>query len=229
MKLKTKLPQKNSHEDFNDGLNFSRKLIFRVFYISTVIAVLGICVFLLYKEYNKSQINGFDIELHKTITPDSKDYANDYWGFKFKYPGTWWPVVAAFIDGDYYFVTDQVNFLAELDDSQAILEVKTYNNWKSLSFEDWLKDQQTNYFPQGKISDQTNLRINDKPAIRYTIALNKPINKTQYWDVLVLSKNNNIKYFFILETSSKGKHDQYLPEFEKIIKSIAYYTGFGQN
>ena len=229
MEKKEKITPLPKPEEFDDGLNFSRKLILKILLISIVVGALGLAGYLLYGEFKKPKVNGDDSMFDRPLPPDTKDYSNDYWGFRFQYPGTWSPVIGSFEDGEYYFANSPINFIKELELGQVLVEVRTFSNWKGLEFKDWLKDQQTNYLPQGQIEKQTMLEFKQYDAISYKIQLTRPEHNTSYWDVLAVSKNKNVKYLFILETADRDSHDRYEPYFEKIKNTIEFYTGFGQS
>lgn len=229
MAKKPTLPGPVQPPEFDDGLNFSKKQIIKTFYISLLVAVVGISAFLIYQEYKKPKALGDDSMFARPTDPDSRDYANDYWGFRFSYPGSWLPVVGSFEDGEYYFASEPINFISELESGQAMVEIKTYIDWKHLSFSDWLKDMQANYLPQGLISGQSLTQIKNLPAISYSIALKKPLNNTAYWQVLAISKTDNVKYLFILETANQADAKNYAAGYKKILDSVEFYKGFGAN
>src|SRR5205085_9143782 len=129
------------------------------------------------------------------LQSQQKVYTNDYWCFRFECPSFWFPLVAAYEDGDYFFASEPIKFIKELSPDQALLEIKTYNNLKRLSFADWLANQEENYFPYGaKITSKNSLLWQGFSGVRYTVVLSKPQHDTAFWDMVVISKNDQKLY-----------------------------------
>lgn len=214
-------------EEFDGGLNFSKKLIFRIFYISIIVAALGIGSFLFYQEFKKPKISGNGFNFSRSEGPETKDYSNDYWGFKFQYPGSWWPVIGSFEDGDYFFSSQNISFVQDLEEQEALLEVTTFHNLKNLSFEDWLKDREENYFLRGKTLKKTALTIAGYPAMEYQMLLNRPEPNRAFYDIVVISEDTLKKYIFTLETANQTVHDRFYPVFQAMLAKVKFYPGFG--
>lgn len=212
--------------EFDGSLNFSRKMIFRVLYISALAACLGIGGFLFYQEFNKAKIND-DPAQASAPGPDKKTYSNDYWGFSFQYPSKWSPLISAFEDGDYFFASEPIDFLVEHSPDQALMEVKTYNNLKNLPFGEWLNDQRQNYIPPATVVKQQTLTVGGLPATRLWLSFPKPQKDIGFWDFVVVAKDNKKIYEFILKTSDNKNSESFKAAFEDILNSIKFYKGFG--
>jgi hypothetical protein len=224
--MKKTKKSKTEPAEFNGGLNFSRKLILKALYISVIVASLGIGGFLFYQEFSKSNIND-DPAPTLAQGPNTKTYSNDYWGFTFQYPSKWSAVVSSFEDGDYVFASEPIDFVVEHSPDQALLEVKTYNNLKNLSFDDWLSDQRQNYIPPAATVKQQKFNVGGQPATRLWLSFPKPQKDIGFWDFVVTAKNNQKIYEFILKTAGSQTHAKFTNAFESIIQSVKFYNGFG--
>jgi len=210
------------------GINWSRRLVVRFGVISLCLAVIAIFGYLAYQEYIKPALSGAPGLPRKTLQSQSKLYTNDYWGFKFQYPSFWYPLVGAFEDGNYFFASEPINFISEHSANQAILQIKTYNNIKNLSLNDWLVDQKQNYFPFGaQVLNEQPYSLGQLAGRRYDITLKKPDSLgISHWDMIVLAQNNRF-YEFILETSNSANHDAFKDVFEFMVGGSSFYKPFG--
>ncbi len=194
--------------------------------ISICIGLFGITGYLLFQEYQAPSANdAFTVPTHPA-PPDYKAYSNDFWGIRFEYPGSWTPVIGSFDDGLYYFASQPINFISELDAGQALVVLKTYNNWKKEPFSDWLADQEQNYFPAGDVQ-KTAANFQGLPAEHYYIQLKVAQNNTQYWDMWVISRTTASIYELILETDNQKTHQEYEQPFNNILDSVQFYGGYG--
>ncbi len=228
MTKKKTLKNPASFEDhpFVVGLNWSKKLIIKTFIICLILAFSSIFGYLLYNELKKPQVDEYKLPEKKQIS-GYKNYSNDYWGFKFQYPNSWWPVTGSFEDGEYFFASEPISFAKELGQGQAMLEIKTYNNYKGLSFADWLADIQNNYLAQGVIEQQNLSEFKSQPAIAYNITLKQSTSNTTFWKIVAISKTQNVKYLFILESDSRETSQKFENDFKNILDSLEFFKGFG--
>ena len=201
--------------------SFVRLLIF-----SFIFAAMAIIVFLLYLEFRKPAVtDSFNIQ-SRPVPADYKDYNNDFWGIRFKYPGTWSPAIGSFDDGLYYFASEPINFINEISGDGAIVALKTYNNYKKMPFNDWALYQEQNYFPAGQV-EKTEAKFQDLPAIHYHITLKNPSHNIGSWDMWMVSRTPASKYELILETPNQKVHQDFLNSFENILDSVSFYSGYG--
>lgn len=226
-KIKTTPNNLPKPEEFDAGLNFSRKLVVKIIYISVLTACLGITGFLLYKEATKIKIQGEEVGPIKIPLPDTKYYANDYWGFKFSYPGKWWPVIGSFEDGEYFFSSENINFISELSPTEVLLEVKTFQQNKNPNFEEWIKNRETNYFMPKSIIKKTSIFLKDYPAVRYSIQNTNKNSPAGVSELVVISNKINRIYFFNLKAENSDSLKTFLPNLENILQSLEFYKGFG--
>src|SRR4029078_8006389 len=115
----------NDLPDIGDiGIHWSKTKIVLTFFTCLLLSTAGIFGFLLYQEYGRKPL----LNQPETAVKNSvyfKNYSNDYWGFKFQYPATWSQVIGSYQEGDYYFASQPINFISELESGQMLLEVQT--------------------------------------------------------------------------------------------------------
>lgn len=221
-------PDAGQDSDIPDiSVKLSRKSLIKIFLVCFAIAALVISGFLYYMEMRRAEIGSENITTAKQQKASEKNYKNDYWGFTFNYPGYWWPVIGSFEEGDYFFSSEAINFISEQEPDQALLEVKTYNNLKSPTFEDWLIEQETNYFPRWKLISKNIDSFKIWQKARYFVILNKPINNNSYMDMVIISKNGKKMYEFMLLTRDEKIHDLFKGTFDGIIDTVDFYEGYG--
>lgn len=208
------------------GVSWTPGLLLGCAIISLALTAVVIGGYFFYRESRRSSASLFSLPVPK-IQNQARLYTNDYWGFRFTYPSSWWPVTGSFTEGDYYFSSQPINFASELSNNQALLEVKSYNNLQNLNFQDWLSNQEQNYFPYGVVLNKQPMRVGQYQAERYLIQLKKPQNSTGFWDMVIISKDDKKMYYFTLQTSTKTVHDQFVDVFNNILQQINFYQGFG--
>lgn len=206
---------------------WSKKKSIFFFIACLLIAILGVFGFLFYKEYKKTEVAGLNLPARLT-SPPVKIYTNDYWGIKFSYPGDWWPVIGSFEEGNYYFSSENINFLQEQSNNEAIIKLETYHNIQFPDFKQWLADREENYFPRDKILDEHEITINGHAGKEYVYNPNKPQwDNALYIDKVVLPRDNRNIYIFFLITKNQAVHDNFKPLYDKILNSAEFYNGFG--
>lgn len=208
------------------GIRWSKKMILTLLIVSILIAFCGVFGYLYYKERHKLSTGDFGLPIRQ-IQSQTKLYTNDYWGFKFSYPAFWYPLISSYQDGDYYFASEPINFVKEHSNDQALMEIKTYNNLKNLSFDDWINDQLQNYIPAAAVLKRQTLTVGGQPAVRLLLQFQKPQNTIEAWDMIVVEKNNYKIYEFVLQTANLATHDSFQGVFEGMAESVQFYQGFG--
>jgi hypothetical protein len=198
---------------------WSRKRIVITVAVCVLLSVAGVAGFLLAQEYRKPA-NADQVIANKPAPPDWTDYANDYWGFQFKYPGSWSAARGSFADGEYYFSSQPINFISELNAGEALVIVKAYNNWQHLSFEAWLQQQQDTYFPRGDITLKP-ASVDKLPAKKITLKFRWPKDNVGYWEGYVVSRSDATKYLFLLATDSPQTADRFRNQFTQMINSLS--------
>ena len=218
--------QQTTPDDLPDiGIRWSKAKILTTFFICLLISVFGIVGFLLYQEYSRQAVSD-QPQTPAAVLPDYKNYSNDYWGFKFQYPAGWSQVIGSYQEGDYYFASQPINFISELEPGQALLEVLTYNNFKNLSFDDWLKDRQQNYFPQGSL-EKVPAGFKNYLSAEYILKPLRPGENPPYWDIRVISQDGKKIYLLILQTDNGQTNQKFQNTFDNIINNLVIYQGFG--
>ncbi len=208
------------------GVRLSKRLIITLSIICLIIAAAATLGFLYYYEMHRAAVGGTDLP-DKKAARDEQLYHNDFWGFRFKYPGSWWSVIGSFEEGDYFFASERINFIKELEDDQAIIEVKTYNNLQRVSFDAWLKDQEENYFPRGNLQNDGDRTINGFQARQYRLTASRPINNMPYWTMIIVSNQDKRFYQFILETKTAKAQEDFMDVFKATVDTLEFYQGFG--
>jgi hypothetical protein len=207
------------------GIRWSKTKIAITFFVCLTIAVLGVFGFLLYQEYGKQPLKQQPQATGKNL-PDQKNYTNDYWGFGFVYPASWSQVIGSYQEGDYYFASEPINFISELEPGQALLEVQTYNNYKNLAFDDWLKDREENYFPRG-ILEKKSGQFKNYLFAEYSLKPARPGPNPGLWDIKAVSKDGRKIYLFIFQTDSRQIEQKFQNVFNNLMDSLSIYKGFG--
>jgi hypothetical protein len=215
-----KLPDK-SEFDPNKHLHWSAGRIVLTIFICSAVSIILVFGFLASQQYQKSEAPGVAVS-SKTPAPDTRHYANNYWGIAFDYPGGWSQPIGSYQDGEYYFSSEPINFIGELESGGGLIALKTYNNWQSLPYNEWLKSQRGSFLPAGELSSPVSTTINGTTAYRYTLTLTKPQNNTTLWDVLIISRSTATKYVYILETDQTATREKYLPIFDSLLSSITF-------
>jgi hypothetical protein len=208
--------------DPNKHLLWSTKKIIFVATLCVVISVLLVFGFLISAQYRKEQLP--DEPKKESTTPQSntKHYANNYWGIEFDYPSGWTQPIGSYADGEYYFASQPINFINELESGEALIALKTFNNWNSLSLGEWMKSQQWTFIPAGELSAPAAMSVNGMPAQRYTLNLKSPQNNTSLWNIVIISRSTATKYVFILETDQNSTQEKFLPIFDSLLSSVTY-------
>lgn len=211
----------NPDFDPNKHLYWSKRRIITSVIACTFISIVLVFGFLISQQYRKIELTQTQSE-PKSAAPNTRHYANAYWGIEFDYPGTWFQPIGSYQDGEYYFASQPMSFINELEPGEGLIALKTYNNWASLPYSDWLKANKYLFIPAGQLSNPTSTTIKGLPAERYTVSLKNSQNNTSLRDMLIISRNTSTKYVFILETDQASSHDKYLTIFESIISSINF-------
>jgi hypothetical protein len=220
-------PKQSPIPDIPDvGVRWSKKKLAATFAVILLLSAAGVSFFLLRQEYGKNAVSGVLLP-PRLISKSDKAYTNDYWGFRFNYPGDWWQATGSFDEGDYYFSSENINFAGELSAGEALLEVQPYHNLKQLGWADWLADREQNYFPNGTVIKSEDLTVNGAPAKRYLIQLKKNQNNVGVWDMVIVSKDTLRKCIFILKTSDTAADERYQAAYQAILDSLTFYQGFG--
>ena len=200
--------------------HWSKKQFAIVSIICLLVAILGIFGFLLYKEYKKGDVAGVSLP-PRLISDPIKLYNNDYWGVRFSYPGDWWPVIGSFDEGNYYFFSENINFLQEQSPNEAIIKLETYHNISFPTFRQWLDDREKNYFPQSKIVSQQDISINGHDGKEYVYIPSRPEwPQATYIDRVVLARDQRNIIILYLITSDVGSHDRFNPLYLQILNSV---------
>jgi len=226
---KTKTPPLLAADELPPELaaRWSKKQLLAVFTVCLLVAALAIFGFLLYKEYNKGEVAGLSLP-PRLISLPVKLYNNDYWGVKFSYPGDWSPVIGSFDEGNYYFSSQNINFLEEQADNEAIVKLETYHNISFSTFRQWLAGREQNYFPRAKIVDEHDITINGYDGKEYVYIPDRPEwPQAAYIDRVVLARDQKNIAIFYLITKNSQSHDNFQPIFSQILNSVQFYNGFG--
>lgn len=227
--MNQKLPPESRSENQEQeipGIKFSKKLSVRLFLYSFILAFGLIFGYLFYREYIKTGMQEPAFQATKLQSQD-RLYTNNYWGFKFRYPSFWYPVVGSYEEGDYFFASEPINFISELENDQALMEVKTFRNLKGLSFDDWVDWQEENYFPLHSSGGKNQLTVGNLPARRILMVLKKPEHGTSYWDVVIVGGGNQRVYQFVLETRDQETLKKFQAIFETMVNSLEVGGEFG--
>ena len=194
--------------------------------VSLLIAFLAIFGFLYYKEFQKKSVADFSLP-GKPLPPDEHLYTNDYWGFQLHYPGSWYPVIGSYEEGNYYFSSEKINFLKEMDPDQAVIHAIPLHNLKNTDFSTWLTEQESDYFPYGKVKKIDSFPLAGFRTARYSMQPQKVPANMAYWDMIIVARDNKRIYEFVLKTSDAATHDRYVEVFESVVKTVRFYDGFG--
>jgi hypothetical protein len=205
----------------------SKKTLITFFCVSLILTTGGVFGFLYYKESKKEEIKEVSFLPPRVISPAYNLYTNDYWGFKFRYPGDWYPVIGSYEEGKYYFSSENIKFISEQSDNEALVEVQTYNNLKNTTFSEWLKEHEEHFFPRGEILETKTRTINGYKAKEYLLRPARPLHNAHLLHIVAISRNEKKQYIFFLETKDQETHDRFTPLFEQILESVAFYDGFG--
>lgn len=195
-------------------------------FMNLLMVLAAVFGYAIWKDHNKPAVEGFSFKT-KTSPPDYKDYNNQYWGIALRYPGTWARPLGSYDNDNFYFASEAISFIQELSPDEALVDVKGYNNYNRLPFEDWLTNQENNYFPRGTIIVKEPADLQGAPAKHYIIQPASPDHNRGYLDMLIVSRSEDTIYEFILATSDIKTHDKFLPQYENILGSIRFTPGFG--
>ena len=207
------------------GIRWSHKKIITTFFICLFVSSAGVFGFLFYQEYSKQAIAG-PFSTPEKNSAQTKTYTNDYWGFRFTYPATWWQVIGSYQEGDYFFASEPINFISELEPGEAVLEVQTYDNYKNMAFADWLKDREQNYFPLGTLQRlQTTLQ--GHLYAEYLLKPSRPGSNPPFWDIRVISIDNKKIYILFLETDGPDTNKKFQETYNSITNQFDIYKGYG--
>lgn len=221
------MPKQNSQiKSFVDPghlLSWTKKRVGLAIGTSMAFGILSVAGFFLIQEYSKMPATDAFTRTEKQAPPDFIEYRNEYWGIAFKYPGTWTKIVGSFEDGSYYFASQPIHFINELEPGQALVILKTYNNWENLPFETWFIKQRDTYFPRGKLTVEPAAVANTQ-AKHIQLEFAFPINNIGFWDGYVLSKDEATKYILILGTDNEQTAAKYETQFSQITNSIKLTT-----
>jgi hypothetical protein len=224
---KTKKPNVTAF-DPNLSLYWSRRRLVITIMVCVALSLFAVFTFLVIAQYRKIEDATETSGPEKIAAPEFKHYANQYWGVEFDYPGKWTQPIGSYQDGEYYFSSEPINFINELEAGEAIIALKTYNNWKGLSFGDWFGENRYLFLPSGELSAPRAETVAGVPAHRYTLRLSKPQNNTAVWDILLVSRNQATKYFFALEADNDENLKKYQPVFDTLLTSLTF-TKVGNN
>lgn len=203
-----------------------RRFVIRWLVLCFALGFFGVVGFLLWQEYARKDAASLEIE-QKAPPPSFKYFSNDYWGFKLYYPGAWSRVTGAVKDSEFYFASEPIDFLTELSSTEALLGVKAYNNFEHLSWTDWVVSQEKLHMP-GQVVKRENTTFFKLPAVRYQLVPHRSEKLFGYYDMITVSKSDMTKLQIMLITSSKEKHADFIDDFNKILESITFYPGFGE-
>lgn len=220
--LKKSKPKQELEFDPNKHLIWSTKKIVLVVVLSVSFSIMLVFGFLASAQYRSEQIPDEAKKEDKGPSSPTKHYTNNYWGIELEYPTSWTQPIGSYADGEYYFASEPINFIGELENGEAIIALKTFNNWSSLPLNEWLKSQQWSFIPNGELSSPKSTTINGMPAQRYTLKLKTPQNNTSLWDMIIISRTTATKYVFILEVDNEGTQKKFEPDYEALLSSITY-------
>lgn len=209
----------------NAGLTWSPKKILATSFICLLITIAAVFGYLYHAERNKAHTAEIPLPF-KPSAPDLKNYNNDYWGFKFSYPGSWQALIGSFEEGSYYFSSDKINFTSEMEEGQALLEVNPYIDIKNLGYDPWLEERRQHYFPRGRILALEDFTINGFLATRQFIQLDKPVEGRAFWDLIIVFNNRGRFYQFTLQTKTMEDHSHFTDVFRAILDTLEFYEGY---
>jgi hypothetical protein len=221
---KNNLPDHGEIPDI--GIRWSKKRVVFTFLLIVIIAGLGVLGVFMHQERQQKETEGLKLP-PRLLSKNQKIYTNDYWGFSFTYPGDWWPIIGSVEEGDYFFSSENINFISELSEGQALLEVMPFHNLKKLTFTDWLTDREQNYFPAGTVISSNAIPFTDREAKEYVIELKKPTPAIGAWDMVIISQDTTRKYIFILKAKDLETLKRYNGLYRQLLESIKFYNGFG--
>lgn len=220
--------QKNKKIEYQlPEVGVKRKTIIWVFIICVILGASGVVSFFIWKEINHKADAEIKID-QKTPPPDFKYFSNDYWGFKFYYPGTWFRVRGDVKDSEFYFASEPIEFLNELSSSEALFGVRTFNNFDHSDLQGWFDTQERLYLPFGKIVKKEDTKLLGLPARHYIMVPAKPIGTISYYEIYTVSVTDMSKLQLILMTSSEEKNQDFQKTYQQILSSFTFYKGFGE-
>lgn len=224
-KIQNSKPVKKSSPpqfDPNRHLYWSTTRIIAVVVTCSLFSLVLVFGFLLVAQYHKPSIEEPKDDQPAVKLNSNNRYTNQNWGISFNYPDGWSKVIGSFEDGEYYFSSEPINFINEIGPEDGILALKTYNNWNNLPYEAWLKDQQDRFWPKGQLTKPQSQTIANATAQRFQLRLNQPVNNTNIWDIVVISRTQATKYVFIMQSNNEQTEQKFLPFLESTLSSIEF-------
>ncbi|HEX3095960.1 MAG TPA: hypothetical protein VHQ20_02460, partial [Patescibacteria group bacterium] len=221
LKPKKKLSPKkvvNKKIDFdpNQHLAWTTKKIVLIVVLCFGFSLMLVFGFLTSAQFRKDQIKDDSKKESTGPTSNTKHYTNNYWGIELDYPSDWSQPIGSYADGEYYYASQPINFINELEPGEAIIALKTFNNWNSLSDSEWLKSQQWSFLPPGELSSPTATTVTGMPAQHYTLKLKTPQNNSSFWNIVIISRSTATKYVFILETDTEETNKKFQANFDAV-------------
>lgn len=208
--------------DPNRHLHWSKQRILLTIMLCVLLSLVLVFGFLLMQQYRQPSIDETKDGHNLKKSGSSQQYKNQNWGIGFNYPNDWYKAIGSFQDGEYYFSSEPINFVNEIGPDEGILALKTYNNWNSLSYNDWLKDQQSRFWPKGQLTKAQNVTVAGVQAQRFQLQLSQPANNTTLWDIVVISRTSATKYVFIMESGNIKAQQKFLPVLEAALSSVEF-------
>lgn len=208
-------------------VKIKRKTIFWVLVVCIVFGSISVVSFFVWQELNHKATAEIQLD-KKTPPPDYKYFSNDYWGFKFYYPGTWFRVTGDVKDSEFYFASEPIEFLNELSSSESLFGVRTFNNFEHLDWQGWLDAQERLYLPYGKIVKKEDVKLLGLPAEHYIMVPVKPVGNINYYEIYTVSVTDMTKLQLILMTANEDKNKDFQTVYQQILSSFTFYKGFGE-